>query len=478
MLHNEKILVIDKDEQQATNLKVIFDFIGEGVELSSFATWREKLTQDAWRCVVIDMTDGDNRIIDEVKALHKKAPKLPFILIGQNKDVEELTKSKQQYPIISVLSYPLNYTQVLEALNLCQAYREKDIASDKDIHYGKESAQSLVGHNPAIKHVRNLIEQVAKTEANVLVLGESGTGKEVVAKNIHMLSKRSQAPFVPINCGAIPSELLESELFGHEKGAFTGALTSRQGRFELARGGTLFLDEIGDMPLTMQVKLLRVLEERTFERVGSNKSILADVRIIAATHRNLEDEITKGRFREDLYYRLNVFPIDLPALRERTEDIPLLINELSMRLTESSGTPVRLMPDAISALCQYDWPGNVRELANLIERLSILYPNTVIERNILPKRFRANNALSGHSVELDNLASEEGQSDNAQVVSISSEGIDLKEHLIKTELALITQALEENDWVVARAAVYLSMRRTTLVEKMRKYGITRPEKVD
>ncbi len=329
--------------------------------------------------------------------------------------------------------------------------------------------KELVGASNSIKEIRRLIEQVAPTDANVLILGESGTGKEVAARNIHVHSLRCDKPFVPINCGAIPAELLESELFGHEKGAFTGAITSRQGRFELAQGGTIFLDEIGDMPLAMQVKLLRVLQERCFERVGSNKSIDVDVRIIAATHRDLEDEIKQGRFREDLYYRLNVFPIEMSALRYRREDIGLLIKELLSRIENEKHIIVHFMPAAIAMLCQYRWPGNIRELSNLIERLTILYPNGVVDVNDLPKKFRREAANSPVHDEIKNDISEIISS----VQTMPTDGLDLKEHLVKAELTIITQALEESDWIVARAAEFLHMRRTTLVEKMRKYGISR-----
>ncbi|HBA32884.1 MAG TPA: sigma-54-dependent Fis family transcriptional regulator, partial [Gammaproteobacteria bacterium] len=309
-----------------------------------------------------------------------------------------------------------------------------------------------------------------------LILGESGTGKEVVARNIHYHSKRRNNPFVPINCGAIPGDLLESELFGHEKGAFTGALSARQGRFELAEGGTIFLDEIGDMPLNMQVKLLRVIQERTFERVGSNKSVKTNVRIIAATHRDLEELIQQGRFREDLYYRLNVFPIEMPALRERIEDLPLLIKELITRLEHEHSSSVRLTQTAVGALCKYHWPGNVRELANLMERLSILHPHGVVDVKELPKKMVPEN------VSVDELEeSSQYLPPMADVAFISGaprlprEGIDLKKHLTDIETSLIRQSLEEADGVVAHAAKRLNIRRTTLVEKMRKYSIIRSE---
>jgi len=338
---------------------------------------------------------------------------------------------------------------------------------------------------------------VAKTHASVLILGESGTGKEVVARNIHALSNRCKAGFVPVNCGAIPAELLESELFGHEKGAFTGAISARQGRFELAEKGTLFLDEIGDMSLPMQVKLLRVLQERTFERVGSNKSMSADVRILAATHRNLEKNIRDGKFREDLFYRLNVFPIELPALRERLEDVPLLLQHQIERLQQDNRGSVRLTAGAVEALCQYQWPGNVRELANLVERLSILHPQGVVDARDLPARYmpaglqpsktlfdpvtafatsdEEDEAIINDTSSFNDDASfglpASGPDSTAQVPEISADGLDLKEHMAQMEIQLIQQALDATNGVVAHAARLLKMRRTTLVEKLKKYGM-------
>ncbi|MEK9544410.1 MAG: sigma-54 dependent transcriptional regulator, partial [Luminiphilus sp.] len=232
----------------------------------------------------------------------------------------------------------------------------------------------LVGAGSAIASLRSLVVQVAPKMANVLLLGESGTGKEVIARAIHDCSTRSRGPFVAVNCGAIPAELLESELFGHEKGAFTGAVSARKGRFEMAEGGTLFLDEIGDMPFDMQVKLLRVLQERTYERVGGTKAQKANVRIVAATHQNLESKVESGEFRMDLFYRLNVFPIEVPPLRERPEDVPLLAQRFIDLQQEQSGDVINLSREALEQLCQCEWPGNIRELGNLVERLTILYP--------------------------------------------------------------------------------------------------------
>jgi sigma-54 specific flagellar transcriptional regulator A len=311
-----------------------------------------------------------------------------------------------------------------------------------------------VGKSAAVHDLDRLMRQVARYDSTVLIRGESGCGKELVARRIHELSARAGSPFVPVNCGAIPRDLLESELFGHEKGAFTGALTARVGRFELADGGTLFLDEIGDMSPDMQVKLLRVLQERSFERVGSVETRRANVRILAATHRDLETRVSVGEFREDLFFRLNVFPIVVPSLRDRLDDLPDLIDDLVKR-GEAEGRPsIQFTATALDCLCSYSWPGNVRELQNLIERLSILYPGQTIDRGELP------------------AAIGERRRSVSQVATVlPTAGLDLREHLGSIEKALITSALAQTDGTVARAARLLKLRRTTLVEKLRKYDL-------
>lgn len=237
----------------------------------------------------------------------------------------------------------------------------------------------LIGQSAKMRAIKSLILQVAATDTTVLILGQSGTGKDIIASCIHQLSSRLSHPFVPINCGAIPSELIESELFGHEKGAFTGALSRRPGRFEIAKGGTLFMDEIGDMPLPMQVKLLRVIQERQMERVGGNVLIDIDVRLIAATHKQLEDMIEQGQFREDLFYRLNVFPIEVPSLHERKEDIPQIIDYQLNKIHVRANHRVTFTPDALETICEYGWPGNIRELQNFLERMVILYPDHIVD---------------------------------------------------------------------------------------------------
>lgn len=330
------------------------------------------------------------------------------------------------------------------------------MATDSGVHL-------LVGESAAIKAVQHLIHQVARKPTTVLIHGESGTGKELVARIIHQLSNRSHGPFIAINCAAIPYELLESELFGHEKGAFTGAIGARQGRFELAAGGTLFLDEIGDMPMGMQAKLLRVLQERVFERVGGTRAVKADVRILAATHKNLESSIKEGHFREDLYYRLNVFPITVPSLAERRADISILIHDFINQYAREHSIKIALSPEVISYFESYAWPGNVRELYNVIERLLILYPNKLIKLEDLPRSI-LRPTHNSHQL-LTNTVTETLLKEGGQ--------FDLKQHLAQLELKLITEALQNCRGVVARAAKTLGLRRTTLVEKMKKYGIGR-----
>ena len=347
----------------------------------------------------------------------------------------------------------------------------------------------LIGVSEGMKSVREHIARVAKTDATVLIQGESGTGKEVVAQLVHDLSDRAKGPFVPINCGAIPAELLESELFGHEKGAFTGAVGTRKGRFELAEGGTLFLDEIGDMPFPMQVKLLRVLQEKCFERVGGSKSIQSDVRIVAATHQHLQTKIDNGHFRADLYYRLSVFPIDVPPLRDRHGDVGLLISAFIVSAKKMGRGSIDIMPEAIAHLDNYSWPGNVRELSNLIERLLVLYPGKQIADAELPVHFKAHSEVldlphgevqTGPQLDLleqddvtELFAVVEPLATDGSLSVVLDEPIDLKNKLADLERDLIIAALEQTDWVIAHAANWLKLQRTTLVEKMRKYEISR-----
>ncbi len=343
-------------------------------------------------------------------------------------------------------------------------------------------APQLLGNSESMVALRALLRRVAATDSTVLVQGESGTGKELVARLLHAWSSRAARPFVAVNCGAIPGELMESELFGHERGAFTGAQAARKGRFELAGRGTLFLDEVAEMSPPLQVKLLRVLQERCFERVGGSETLPAAARIVAATHRDLEQLIDLGRFREDLYYRLHVVPIRIPALRERGEDI-LLLAEHALRELEASGLGhVRLGDGVQQALLAYHWPGNVRELHNLMERLVILHGGGTVQLRDLPQKMQGAQALPPvqpleTGAEEGGDAANDGLQDLMQLVSepdepvLPAQGIDLRAYLERIERSLIEQALAASHHVIAHAAARLGLRRTTLVEKIRKYNL-------
>jgi sigma-54 specific flagellar transcriptional regulator A len=482
-----KLLLIDDNSERRLQMAVILNFLGEDHLACGSADWSEAVAGLESSREVLSVLLGEvaakGGALELLKQLGVWDEFLPTVLLDAQASAEWPEEIRRR--VLVSLEMPPSYNKLLDSLHRVQVYREMyDQARERGRQREPNLFRSLVGTSRAIQQVRQMMQQVVDTDASVLILGESGTGKEVVARNLHYHSKRRAAPFVPVNCGAIPAELLESELFGHEKGAFTGAITSRAGRFELANGGTLFLDEIGDMPLPMQVKLLRVLQERTFERVGSNKTQSVDVRIITATHKNLEKMIEDGSFREDLFYRLNVFPIEMAPMRERVEDIPLLMNELISRMEFEKRGSIRFNSAAIMSLCQHDWPGNVRELANLVERMAIMHPYGVIGVMELPKKFRhVDDEDEQLAVSLrEDL--QERATINAGLPGIDApavlpaEGLDLKDYLGTLEQGLIQQALDDAGGVVARAAERLRIRRTTLVEKMRKYGMNRRDDDD
>ncbi len=490
-MHGQKhIVVVDNDLVRRHQLETVLAFIGE-----HFVACNEDELIDTFNSTASILTViFVGKICQTAEKLVRSNPGCPFVL----HDVLDQHAIAQCVNVIGELSVPLNYAQLTEIIHHCHQYHNKLPNRGASSPGHTKLFRSLVGSSKAMQQVRFLIEQVAATTANVLILGESGTGKEVVARNIHNLSDRAKAPFVPVNCGAIPGELLESELFGHEKGAFTGAISARKGRFELAEGGTLFLDEIGDMPQPMQVKLLRVLQERTFERVGGSKSIRANVRVIAATHQHLEEMIKSGDFREDLYYRLNVFPIETPALRERKEDVPLLLQELISRFEAEQNQSVRFTEKAIESLMEHAWQGNVRELSNLIERMIIMYGDQVVNVSELPAKYQhvevdeyqpeypeelqereaINELFASFDYDDDEAndiqdAETPVQQSGTSMDLLPTDGINLKEYLADLEVSLINQALEKTEGVVARAAEMLGMRRTTLVEKMKKYNLSK-----
>ncbi|PCH86126.1 MAG: sigma-54-dependent Fis family transcriptional regulator [Piscirickettsiaceae bacterium] len=473
------VLLIDEDEVRCAEISAVMRFMDYNVVTMPMSKLIKLEATSATSLIIL--CEGVSYTETAIKALFEKNKiKQPFLYLFNKGKSPSVPKSLKKY--MMTLEWPTNYQRLIEGLRKVQL--ATGAINDEVSQRTSELFRSLVGNSIEVQRVRQLIQQVCVTDATVLILGESGTGKEVIARNIHYHSSRRNKAFVPINCGAIPAELLESELFGHEKGAFTGAITARQGRFALAEGGTLFLDEIGDMPLQMQVKLLRVLQERVYEKVGSDKTVKCDVRIVAATHRNLKQKIDEGEFREDLFYRLDVFPIEIAPLRARVDDIPMLVGELVQRIEHDKKGSVRFTSAAMMALCQYDWPGNVRELANMIERLAIIHAYGVVDVGDLPEKFHV------YAVDLTPPEGAVLQEDflspamvpDAVIAAampsnlphiIPQQGLDLKEHMNGLECSLIQQALDETNGVVAHAAKRLNMRRTTLVEKMRKHEIQR-----
>ncbi len=517
-----KVIVIEPSDLEARSLQTLLRFLDlEPVHVRGLAELRELSlggSHDFFAAIVRKETiDGAGaNLVAQLRAMPQPLP----VICLSNEGLPKIAEASSDLAWFQ-LELPVKQRRLSAVLDQAQNVRNGH-PTQPGAHRFRPSGTSL-----PMRAVHRLIEQVAPYDTNVLILGESGTGKEMVARHVHELSGRAGHPFVPVNCGAIPADLLESELFGHEKGAFTGALSTRMGRFEFAEGGTLFLDEIGDMSLQMQVKLLRVLQERTFERVGSNRTIHCNVRIIAATHRDLDAAIVAGRFREDLYYRLNVFPVQMPPLRERLEDLPILIEHLVQRQGQLAGRHIRLDKEAMNCLARNPWPGNVRELANLLERLGILFPEQTVTAADLPERYRNMGAVhwfaSGgvrlapvaqavappamvdallqgvhtDSIDARPIATLPLGADNedaalcdandedagaaiqefaevAELVGIQLPrgGIDLKDHLSAIEVGLIRRALKEADGTVAEAARLLRMRRTTLVEKLRKYRLS------
>jgi len=330
-----------------------------------------------------------------------------------------------------------------------------EVINDAAIENKIDAFEGIVGESVKMQEIFRLVERVADSDSTILINGETGTGKGLIAQAIHKQSYRRNEPFVAINCGAIPENLLESELFGHVKGAFTGATGNKVGKFEAANGGTIFLDEIGDMSQDLQVKILKVLEERCFEPVGGCKTTNVDVRIVAATHRDLEEEVQKGNFREDLFYRLYVIPIELPALKERRSDIPHFVAHFMDRLNESKNTAVDSISDeALNVMMQYAWPGNVRELANLMERIVVIKGKGEIDISDLPAKMKT-----------------EATQNAILAPEVTGDGLCLSTAVSEFEKRLIYQSLEKTKWVKNRAAKLLQVKRTTLVEKIKRYEL-------
>ena len=477
-----RILVIDSDDGRAERLCTLLEFmdlrprwVSEPGEVSA-----ARNRPSDWMAVLVGTVDDAAAAQTFFAWLGQDAVPPPVLLLDGEPATFAAAHGLHEAGVWALES-PLRHAQLENLLRMASLKR-----LDAEEKAKADDGGGPTGTSASVQALRRIIDQVAPFDTTVLVLGESGSGKEVAARAIHQRSARRDGPFVAINCGAIPAELLESELFGHEKGAFTGALSARKGRFEMAEGGTLLLDEIGDMSLPMQVKLLRVLQERCFERVGGNQSIKCDVRVIAATHRNLEARIGDGQFREDLFYRLNVFPIEMPSLRERREDLPELVRTIATQLGRNGRGEIRFAADTLDVLAGYAWPGNVRELCNLVERLAVLNPGGLVRVADLPQRYREHiYADPGPLVDVAPVAAAAVppsaqpatvvaavvESDDAN--QLPEDGMDLRDHMARIELGLIREALERSEGVVAHAAQLLGLRRTTLAEKLRKYGIER-----
>jgi len=460
---NAVIGIVSRDSARGQLLATQIQDLGISptLVLESATALQSDQAPHSFKLILVDRATGHA----ELKCLLQAVTDCPIVTFGASGPSSDDLKAVE-----SSACYQLRHPAATIDLERMFSYVERHASGTS----GSPSSRSahlyrgLVGESDAVIKLRALIEKIARSRSTVLISGETGTGKEIVARNIHYYSDQSSGPFVPVNCSAIPPDLLESELFGHKKGAFTGALADRVGRFEMAAGGTLFLDEIGDMTLGLQAKLLRVLEERIIQRVGCNKSIKMTARLVAATHRNLEERIEKGDFREDLFYRLNVVPIDVPSLRERREDIPQLSVELSRRLQREQDMSIKLTSSALQRLQNHNWPGNVRELANLVERLAVICPNGVAHVSDLPAKYC--HATTETAPSKDNL--------EKKVLNHSlapqhwpEEGIDLKDYLRSTEATLIQQALDHSGGTMSHAAELLHVRRTTLVEKVKRLGL-------
>ena len=458
---NACVCVIDDDRSTRESLRNLLRSAGFTVQ--TFASAHAFLTRQCPavpRCLVLDVQLPGLSGLDLQQHLAQEPAPLPIIFITGYGDIP-MTVRAMKAGAIEFLTKPFRDEDLLNAVAQALLHGHQrpsgphlPAAATPDAADARRSDRrgaEIVGHSTALHRVLQQVDLVAPTDATVLIYGETGTGKELIARAIHQRSARRTHPLVTLNCAAIPTGLLESELFGHEKGAFTGAITQRLGRFELANGGTLFLDEIGDLPLELQPKLLRVLQEREFERLGSTRTLRTNVRLVAATHRDLLAMVQQGTFREDLYYRLQIFPLTVPPLRERRDDIPLLVRHFVQQYAHEMHKPIAPVPDeALAELVHHDWPGNVRELQNVIERAVILSANGILYPQVTVRAPGARSASPSVSTLPETL-------DDA-----------MRTHIL--------DALHATNWVVAGshgAAARLGMKRSTLTSRMAKLGIVR-----
>ena len=454
-----RILVIDDEESIRELLK---DFlVSKGIEVvtaSDGESGINLLKEEKFDLFLLDLMMPGMSGLDVLQEAASEKINVTSVVITAHATVQTAVEA-MRLGAFDYITKPFNleelYIAIKRALDVSRLQAE-NIRLKKELKK-KFNFRKIIGKSELMQEVIKFIEKIADTDSTTLITGESGTGKELVAKTIHYHSSRSRKPFVPLNCAAIPKDILESELFGHEKGAFTGAVSARIGRFELANNGTLFLDEIGDLAPSLQVKLLRVLQEREFEKVGGIKTIKVDVRIIAATNKDLEKAVTEEKFREDLFYRLNVIPLTLPPLRKMKEDVPLLLEHFISEISKKKRRePLKISREAMNCLVNYRWPGNVRELENLVERLIIMKDDEIITVNDLPERLHNKTPLNTASIKTHVL---------------SSKGVDLNLMLDEIENNMIFQALEISRGVKSKAAHLLGLNRTTLIEKLKKKAI-------
>ncbi len=450
----KKVLVVDDEESILFSIEGVLS--DEGFDVICVKSGEEalnKMQESIPDVVLLDilMPEGMDGI-ETLVEIKKRYPFLPVIMMSGHGTIETAVKATK-LGAYDFIEKPISLDKLILSLN--NAIEHSKLREEIDLLKKKEEDRyRIVGHSKAIKELMDQIRIVAPTDACVLITGENGTGKELVAHNIHMFSNRRNKPMIEVNCAAIPDELIESELFGYEKGAFTGASSMKKGKFDLAHEGTIFLDEIGDMSLKAQSKILRILQEKRFERVGGSRPIEVDVRVITATNKNLEEEIRKGRFREDLYFRLNVVPIRVPPLRERVEDIPELIDWFVKEFSKNTNLePKRFSGDAIEMLKEYSWPGNVRELKNLVERLMIMVPGDVIEARHIPVPY--NREKKKYGKELD------------QIFGIRS----LKEAKNEFEKIFIENKLRQFKGNISQTAEAMNVERSYLHKKIKMYRI-------
>ncbi len=458
MKNNPHILLIDDEPNSREALTALLNSVTTQVSTAGNAQQAyELLEKELFEIVIVDLMLPDANGIEILKWIRENRPQSSVIMITGMGSAETAVEAMKE-GAFDYITKPLNFNELQIVINKAL---EKGKLVAENIYLrqqlrGKYKFDNIIGNSQAMQQLFTRMEKIVNTDSTVLVLGESGTGKELVARAIHFNSSRKEHPFVAINCGAIPADLLESELFGHVKGSFTGAIADKPGKFELANHGTIFLDEIANMPLHLQMKLLRVLQEQELERVGSGRKINLDVRVISATNAALEEEVKAGRFREDLYYRLNVIPVVLPPLRERREDITLLARHFLGKCCKAMGRePMAFSAKSISAFELYEWPGNVREMENVIERTVALTDDDLIKPQDLPA---AIGMLEHH------------QASPLPHPVVTSDGIDLPAAIAEIERSMIEDALQLTNGVKARAAAILRINRTTLVEKMKRLG--------